>query len=169
MLQPSAALTTTQDHDSTDSPSPAPVPSPKNRLCHTSRKAQQGSSGLETRPVCFQRAATATQGSGALFCSQHRSCSHPHLQPGHTGSTSKAACLQQRRTPLRHQWCAEEGKGRGWCIPASFYRGRWALQKATIFSLAIMHVDTLAYIVYTLRDRVVFSRQTSPYDQSFNK
>lgn len=42
-------------------------------------------------------------------------------------------------------------------------------QKAKIFSLGIMHIYTLAYIVYILRERVTFSRLSSTYSQPFNK
>lgn len=42
-------------------------------------------------------------------------------------------------------------------------------RKAKIFSLGIMHIYTLAYIVYILCERVTFSRQSSTYNQPFNK
>lgn len=63
----------------------------------------------------------------------------------------------------------KRGEGRGLCIPVQFYMGRSMLRKAKGFSLGIMRIYMLAYMVHVLSECVTFSRQSSTYNQPFNK
>lgn len=145
----------------------------ENRMCHISHKERSRISGLEATTVCFQRDASTHY----FVRAPNTTLVHIYTRSARRTVYTLITQAARTRTPALGRkghlteisGVQKRGEGRGLCIPLSLYTERTMFRKAKIFSLGIMHIYTFAYIVYILCERVTFSRQSSTYNQPFNK